>query len=132
MARHAQDEGSILTLGGWDDREHPRDGGGQFTKKAVAYSKTLKLKVAAATLGRWRLDEYTSWEDSGTPIENHVYSILGRHEGLIEVRSERERHKLINSARYHGDAGGWNDAPAYRAAVGRIAERLRSRTEQPL
>jgi hypothetical protein len=84
-------------------------------------SYPVKIKVAPTTLAAWREDEYASFEDHDGAAD-HVYALLGRHATLVEARDEAELTRLTASA-YNASAC-WDDRHAYRAAVGRIAQRL--------
>jgi len=84
----------------------------------------IKVKVAPTTLAAWREDEYASFEDhDGAPDHPHV--LLGRHATLVEARTAAELDRLIASA--VNASANWDDRHAYRAAVGRIAQRLTDR-----
>lgn len=59
----------------------------------------IKIKASRNTIEEWQLCEEGRWEDEGRPCSGHAYNILNRHKTVIEVRDERERDELIDSAR---------------------------------
>ena len=86
--------------------------------------ETVKVPAGAGTIEGWRGDAEASWEDHGCPSEGHVYNILGRAKTRLVIRNADELALLIADADYRRD--GWDDRFAYRAAVGRIADRLKA------
>lgn len=84
----------------------------------------MKIRASALTISAWCADERGSWEDHGQ-APNHIRSILLRHRSIIEILNEEELETVLTSADYHGNAAAWDDRPSYRAAVARIASRIR-------
>ena len=82
----------------------------------------IKVPISHGTLWRWQDDERASWEDAGMPADGHVYTILGRAKTRVIVNDATELEWLIQSA--YDVSAWWDDRPAYRAAVGRIRDRL--------
>jgi hypothetical protein len=86
----------------------------------------LTIKVAPSVLSAWADDEYASYEDAGCPAEGHVYNVLSRHKGKLELLDQDEVRLVTKSAAYHGNVYAWDDRKAYRKAVARIGEVIAS------
>lgn len=89
----------------------------------------ITLPVSTSTLENWRDDELASYEDHGRGAypdgTEHVHAILGRARTRIVIETDAELRRLIDAAEYRAPQH-WDDRPAYRAAVARIAARLRA------
>ena len=86
----------------------------------------IKIRINPAALEEFQHSEHGSYEDHGSPDVGHVWNILQRHTGLIEVRSDAEAAEVfyaVCSGTFQLDAP--EEGKVYFRTACRIADKLR-------
>jgi hypothetical protein len=68
----------------------PRYRTGAEGRYSIGATSMIKIRVSKPALEEFKHSEYGSYEDADCPDTGHVWCILDRHSGAIEIRDDDE------------------------------------------